>query len=435
MRIAIIAEVYLPKIDGVVIRTVNLLRELEKCGDEVLVCCPEADRPRDGVLPLLEFRSFPFPAYPEYRVGLPDARLVRQMSEFSPDIVHYINPFAFGFRCFNLLARSGLNLPSIFSFHTLYGEFVKRYGVMKPLSQLVWWLMRAHHNCADANLTVSTIMQDELLQRGFQRVRFWPPAVDAELFRPSRATAEMRQRLSTGNPDNPLLLTVSRLAPEKNVDFLEQVLRRVPEAQLAIVGDGPHRSALERRFRGLNVKFVGYLCGAELAAAYASSDAFIYASETETMGNVVLEAMAAGLPVVAPRAGGIPSILSDRKSGLLYSPGDADMAARLTQQVLYDKSLSQELRSAARSHAEAMTWGHAAQCVREHYQATIEEYRACSDLHLERRVGLAAPVLNSLVLAFRMSAMFGQTRAAKRQDIYQPMPARAGVTGAFRQPN
>ena len=100
-----------------------------------------------------------------------------------------------------------------------------------------------------------------------------------------------------------MLLTVSRLAPEKNVDFLAEVLPAFPDACLAIVGDGPARPQLEQRFRGLDARFVGYLKGEELAAAYASADAFVYASETETMGNVVLEAMACGCPVVAPRGG------------------------------------------------------------------------------------------------------------------------------------
>src|SRR5215472_12447976 len=119
----------------------------------------------------------------------------------------------------------------------------------------------------------------------------------------------MRARLSNGQAHRPLLLTVSRLAPEKNVGFLADVLDRFPDAALAVVGDGPQRSELEQHFAGKNAHFVGYLKGAELAAAYASADAFVYASETETMGNVVLEAMASGCALVAPHAGGIPNLV------------------------------------------------------------------------------------------------------------------------------
>src|SRR5262249_54880710 len=208
------------------------------------------------------------------------------------------NPFAFGFRCHDLLRKARLHIPSVFSFHTLYGEFVKQYRILRPLSALLWWMMREYHNCADVNLTVSSIMQKELTKRGFERVELWPPAVDSDLFHPDRRSAAMRDRLTNGRPERRLLLTVSRLAPEKNVGFLAAVLRELPDVSLAIVGDGPHRPELERRFSGTDTKFIGYLKGKELAAAYASADAFVYASETETMGNVVLEAMASGCPVV-----------------------------------------------------------------------------------------------------------------------------------------
>src|SRR5262249_24326523 len=142
-----------------------------------------------------------------------------------------------------------------------------------------------------------------------RRVKLWPPAVDGQLFRPEAASARMRARLANGQHDKRVLLTVSRLAPEKNVGFLADLLAQLPGACLAIVGDGPHRGPLERRFVGNNAHFLGYLKGNDLAAAYASADAFVYASETETMGNVVLEAMASGCAVVAPRAGGIPSLV------------------------------------------------------------------------------------------------------------------------------
>src|SRR5208282_67745 len=104
--------------------------------------------------------------------------------------------------------------------------------------------------------------------------------------------------------------------------FLADMLREIPHASLAVVGDGPHRAALEQRFQGVDARFIGYLKGKELAAAYASADAFVYASETETMGNVVLEAMASGCAVVVPQAGGIPNLVEHRSTGFLYRPRD-----------------------------------------------------------------------------------------------------------------
>ena len=227
MRIAIVAEVFLPKVDGVVHRTVNLIRNLVARGDDVVVICPEAANRGRTPAPVIEFPSFQCPSYPEYRIGVPDARLSAAVESFAPDVLHYVNPFAFGFRCFDILDNSGVSIPSVFSFHTLYGEFVKSYRGLKPLSRTLWWLMRDYHNRADANLTVSTITERELHRRGFERLSVWPPAVDGEMFNPQHACPQMRRRLSGGYPDEPLLLTVSRLAPEKNVALLADVMDRM----------------------------------------------------------------------------------------------------------------------------------------------------------------------------------------------------------------
>jgi len=400
MRIAIIAEVYLPKVDGVVNRTMNLIQQLVRRNDDVLVVCPQAEGSKASPVPIFECPSFPFLLYPEYRIALPDKRLVKQLEHFAPDVVHYVNPFAFGFRCFDLLHRAGMRNPTVFSFHTLYGEFVKKYKLLKPLSHLLWWLMREHHNRADINLTVSRIMQEELQERGFQRVEFWPPAVDGRLFHPSRQSSEMRARLAKGQADKQLLLTVSRLAPEKNVGFLAAILDQFPNACLAVVGDGPQRAELERLFSSRNAHFVGYLKGAELAAAYASADAFVYASETETMGNVILEAMACGCAVAAPRAGGIPSLVTHGETAMLFAPGNMQEAVAVTQTLLSDHVLRARIKQAARQTVEGWDWEHSIERVRQVYLQAIENYRPSSDaLTLKQR--LAEIVVSCLVFGFR----------------------------------
>lgn len=376
MRIVLITEVFLPKIDGVVNRTLNLIRQLAGSGDEVLVVCPEVHGFTDYPVPVVEVRSFSFPLYPEYRIGLPDRRLAGALQRFAPDVVHYVNPFAFGFRCHDVLRKARFAAPTVFSFHTLYGEFVKRYRGLKPLSKFLWWLTREYHNRADLNLTVSAAMLDDLVRRGFDRVDLWPPAVDSELFHPSRASAAMRARLTGGRPERPLLLTVSRLAPEKNVGFLADVIRQLPGARLAVVGDGPARAALERHFAGTDTLFLGYLKGEELAAAYASADAFVYASETETMGNVVLEAMACGRPVVVPDAGGIPTLLTHGASGFLYRPRDLAGAVKLTHLVLEDAGLRARIGQTARQTIEERNWEHSIGRVREVYAEAIRGFQS-----------------------------------------------------------
>jgi glycosyltransferase involved in cell wall biosynthesis len=407
MRVAIIAEVFLPKVDGVVNRTMNLIRQLVRSNDDVLVVCPQARGSKASPVPVVEFPSFSFPLYPEYRIALPDKRLVKVLDHFAPDVLHYVNPFAFGFRCYDLLHRAGVRVPSVFSFHTLYGEFVKQYRLLKPLSHLLWWFMREYHNRADVNLTVSSIMRDELSGRGFRRVELWPPAVDSTLFHPARKNSEMRARLANGPAHKPLLLTVSRLAPEKNVGFLADVLDRFPDASLAVVGDGPQRSELEGRFAGKNAKFIGYLKGAELAAAYASADAFVYASETETMGNVVLEAMACGCPVVAPRAGGIPSLVAHGETGMLYTPRNLHDAIAAIQPVLSDDAFRARLSRAGRETVERLNWDHSIARVREVYQEAMRAYQpAPAWVRFQQR--LAQLIVSGLVYGFKRVSKSGE---------------------------
>jgi glycosyltransferase involved in cell wall biosynthesis len=402
VRIAIIAEVFLPKVDGVVSRTLNLIQQLLRCNDEVLLLCPEGEGCRECAVPVVPVPSFALPVYPEYRIGLPDLRLVEVLEQFRPDILHYMNPFAFGFRCYDLLSKSGLRVPSVFSFHTLYAEFVKRYKLLWPLSRILWWMTREYHNRADMNMTVSSVTQQELTKRGFQRMRLWPPAVDADLFHPGRRSAAMRAKLS-GEGEGPLLVTVSRLAPEKNVEFLAGVLDRLPNARLAIVGDGPYRGELERRFAGKKARFVGYLKGVQLAEAYASADAFVYASETETMGNVILEALACGCPVVAPRAGGIASLVSEGETGLLYTPRDLDDAVRATRLVLEHAEVRNRLVQSARGTVTSWNWENAVGNVRQVYLDTIRAYEGNgTKLTLSQRAAQA--VASSLVWGFRSMA-------------------------------
>jgi glycosyltransferase involved in cell wall biosynthesis len=421
MRIAIIAEVFLPKIDGVVNRTLNLIRHLQRSGDELLVVCPEARGHSECPVPVLSVPSFSFPLYPEYRVGLPNRRLAVALKRFAPDVLHYINPFGFGFRCYDVLRKARLRVPAVFSFHTLYGEFVKQYRGLGPLSKLLWWLTRSYHNRANLNLTVSPAMQEDLTRRGFHRVELWPPAVDSELFHPRRANPAMRARLSGGRPDRPLLLTVSRLAPEKNVGFLADVIREIPEASLAIVGDGPTRPQLERCFAGSDSRFLGYLKGEELAAAYASADAFVYASETETMGNVVLEAMACGQAVVAPNAGGIPNLLSHGTTGFLYPPRDLPAAVRLTRALLAEEGLRARVGQAARQAIEQRNWEHSVGRVREVYAEAIRSGRPGTTWTLSDRV--AQVTMTALVSAFR--AVPHKKKPARTQPALGPEPLHA----------
>lgn len=429
MRIAIVAEVFLPKIDGVVGRTVNLIQQLLANGDEVIVICPKVAEYRNSPVPLIEFPGFPCASYPEYAIGRPDQRLIQELKAFRPDVIHFLNPFAFGFQCYDLLCRSDLQLPVLFSFHTLYGEFVKQYRGLGMLSRLLWWLMKSYHNTADRNLTVSDFMADDLRKRGFERVALWPPAVDCRLYNPERKSAAMRSRLSGNHPESPLLLTVSRLASEKNVSFLTEVLERVPEATLAIVGGGPQRDELVRRFSRYKAHFVGYLRGEELAAAYASADAFVYASETETMGNVILEAMACGLPVIAANAGGVTSLVHHGSNGFLFTPRNATEASQYVGEILQSVDRQEQMSVAALASVQTRTWRRSSDDVRSQYQQVISEFQLLSPSRIgNRQPGMMATLLTkALVRLFQLLAPGKTKPAANIETSRMHQHIRSGV--------
>ena len=178
----------------------------------------------------------------------------------------------------------------------------------------------------------------------------------------------MRFRLTGGRLDRPVALYVGRLSPEKNLEVLGAISDQHPRLRLALVGDGPARAKLERRFAGRPVQFLGFLRGEELAAAFASADLFVMPSTTETLGFVVLEAMSSGLPVVAARAGGIPDLVEDGVNGLLYDPAEPASAAKAVAELLAHPGRRLDLAEQARRSAEQCSW-------QQETRQLVDEYR------------------------------------------------------------
>jgi glycosyltransferase involved in cell wall biosynthesis len=231
------------------------------------------------------------------------------------------------------------------------------------------------HNKANINLCTSSAMVDELKSHGIERVQLWQRGIDTDLFHPGRPADElvaMRAYLSEDNPEAPLLLYVGRLSAEKNIEELKPILAGLPGARLALVGGGPHREALVKHFEGTPTFFAGYLEGAKLAQAFSAADLFMLPSKTETLGLVLLEAMAAGCPSVAARAGGIPDIVQDGNSGFLYDT-EAEAIAQAGR-LLADWELRERTRAAARAEAERWGW-HAATKQLEQYYAMAQVNR------------------------------------------------------------
>ncbi len=370
MRIAVFTETAPPSVNGVVRRLDHTLRHLADGGDEVLVFAPSAASDRWQSARVIGAPSFPLPMYPELSVAVPRPALRSQLARFKPDVVHLVNPAVLGAGG-AIYARS-LGLPVIASFHTHLPRYLHHYG-LGVLEPLAWELIRGVHNQASLNLCISETVAAELRERGLERVSVgWRGGVDTDLFHPKRADAQMRARLSGGAPEAPLMIAVGRLGAEKGLEVLSSVLPCLPGARLAIVGDGPHRRALEQHFAGLPVVFTGFLAGEELASAVASADVMVFPSQTDTLGLVLLEAMAAGTPVVAAAGGGVPDVVEDGVSGLLFAPGDGAAAAAAVRGLLDDPLRRELLRLGGRRQAEAWSWPAAVADLRGWYLRAIE---------------------------------------------------------------
>lgn len=368
MRIALFTETFLPKVDGIVTRLRHTVDHLQRLGDQVLVVAPDGGLQEHQGAKIYGVSGFPLPLYPELKLAVPRPAIVETLDRFRPDLVHIVNPAVLGLA--GLFYSKLRQVPLIASYHTHLPEYLQHYG-LGMLEGVLWELLKAAHNQAALNLCTSTAMVQTLSGKGIERTDLWQRGVDTETFQPTLASLEMRSRLSQGQPDAPLLLYVGRLSAEKEIEQIKPVLQAIPGARLALVGDGPHRLALEKQFADTPTHFVGYLQGQELASAFASADVFVFPSRTETLGLVLLEAMAAGCPVVAARSGGIPDIVEDGVNGYLFDPTDEQGAIVATQRLFANTEERETLRRNARREAERWSWASATRQLQNYYQTVI----------------------------------------------------------------
>ena len=253
-------------------------------------------------------------------------RALNRLRKSRPDVIHAVTPGFFVIPA--ILYSRLLNIPLVISYHTHLPHYAERYvkipGVQYLAVKLAEWYLPTALNFADLTLATSPQLKQQMVDLGCRNVEVWRKGVNTEVFNSAYnvSNVEMRSRMTGGEPHRPLLLYVGRLGREKNIDEIKAVLERVPEARLAIVGSGPAEEELKVHFAGTDTIFMGQMTGEDLSRAYAAADVFVMPSTSETLGFVVLEAMASEVPVVGARAGGIPNLINDC---LLYtSPSPRD---------------------------------------------------------------------------------------------------------------
>jgi len=375
VKIAFFTETFLPKVDGIVTRLTKTIDNLVQKGDEVVVFCPEGCPTEYKGAKIIGVAAMPLPLYPELKLGLPGPAVSDALENFKPDLIHVVNPAVLGLGGI-WLAKSN-NIPLIASYHTHLPKYLEHYG-MGMLEPLLWELLKAAHNQALLNLCTSTAMVEELESKGIKRTALWQRGVDTETFNPEFRNQKMRQKLLGKYPDkNSLLIYVGRLSAEKQIERIKPVLEEIPNTCLALVGDGPYRNQLEKIFENTQTNFIGYLSGEELASAYASGDIFLFPSSTETLGLVLLEAMAAGCPVIGANKGGIPDIINDGVNGCLYNPDGVDQGKssliEATKKILNNNTKKENMRIDARKEAEKWNWSQATLQLKKYYEETLKQ--------------------------------------------------------------
>ncbi|MFF7332386.1 glycosyltransferase [Streptomyces sp. NPDC008150] len=366
MRVVIVTESFPPDVNGVAHCALQTARHLVGRGHTPLVVAPAtAAGPApdtDAPCPVVRVPSLPLPGYPQVRVALPSRRVAAAIAEHRADIVHLASPFVLGVR--GMAAAGRLGVPAVAVYQTDLAGYARTY--MGAGEAAAWRRIRSVHAAADRTLAPSGAALRDLETRGVPRVRLWPRGVDAERFRPARRDEALRRELA---PRGELIVGyVGRLAPEKQVELLSGVCG-LDNVRVVVVGDGPSRGGLAGALPG--AALLGRRTGDELARLFASLDVFVHTGPFETFCQTVQEAMASGVPVVAPAVGGPLDLVDHGRTGLLVPPRDADAVRDAVRELAADPARRAAYGAAGRAAVEGRTWAAVGDQLVGHYTEVL----------------------------------------------------------------
>lgn len=381
MRVAIITENFLPKLDGVTRTLARLLEHLQTTGHQALLLGPESGMEQYAGAEVVGTAGVPFPFYPELKFNFFRPLFVRRLQEFRPDIIHVVDPVILG--ATGLAAARLFHTPIISSYHTNLAAYCSHFG-FTALTKPMWLYNRFIHNQCTLTFCPSQSTATMLREQGFERLRIWPRGVDTALFTPERRSQDVRAAWlkEREQPENKhILLYVGRVSWEKNLRLLMQAYRGMDHERchLVIVGDGPASAEIQQELHDVPVTFTGYLSGEALATAYASADLFAFPSYTETFGQVVLEAMASGLPVVGLLSDGVCDLIEGGYTGLLLDirqktiEQQVEMYRLYLERLVQDQHLRHTMGQAVLEQAYRRTWYEAMECLVRGYQEVIAQ--------------------------------------------------------------
>lgn len=351
LRVLIVTESFLPQINGVTNSVRRVLEHLAGEGHEAAVIAPTGPSEYAG-FPVLRVRGATLPFYKDFRLGLETRHRLRAIFErFGPDVIHVASPATLGYQAIRVAGE--LDIPTVAIYQTDLVGFAERY----PLFSLAGGpkaaaaLTRSIHGRVDRTLVPSSTSLAQLDGLGIGATALWPRGVDTVLFHAEKRDYRLRLTLAPGGET--IVGYVGRLAPEKELGLLREISED-PRYSLVFVGGGPEEERLRRLMP--RARFTGVLHGEELAAAYASLDIFVHTGRHETFCQSAQEALASGVPVVAPRQGGPVDVVDDLKSGFLYEPGSAEDLARFVRTLHTNPRLARRMGRFGRAKVEGRSW-------------------------------------------------------------------------------
>ena len=362
MNLALVTETYSPEINGVAMTLGRLVDGLAQRGHRLTIIRPRQrhESPRFSVTQRVACRQvrlpgIPIPGYPQLRLGLPASRRLRQLWSLSrPDLVHVATEGPLGASAITTAHEFGIPVTS--SFHTNFDQYTRDYriGWLKPV--VAAWLRHLHNRTRRTFVPTPTLLT-RLSTEGYTNLRLLSRGVDTALFNPAQRDASLRASWGVA-PEDPVILHVGRIAPEKNYPLLFRAFDAVkavePRARLVLVGDGPRLSAYQRQRP--DVIFTGFYTGLNLARHYASGDLYLHASSTETFGNVITEALASGLAVSAFDYAAAHEFIRHEENGLVAPVDDEATFFANARRLITDRPLRQRLRAAAPAAVHNRSW-------------------------------------------------------------------------------
>jgi phosphatidylinositol alpha 1,6-mannosyltransferase len=362
MRVAVVTESFLPQVNGVTNSVLRVCEQLRARGHEALVVAPGRGPTEYAGARVVRAPSLPMPGYTDFRLARPWPHLTEVLRDFRPDVVHLASPAVLGAQA--AFAARRLHLPVVAVYQTDLAGFASRYG-LSSVERSIWRWLRTVHGLAGRTLAPSRHAMEQLRDNGVLRVSRWARGVDLQRFDPGHRDEALRRRLAPGG--ELVVGYVGRLAHEKQVSLLTG-LQDLDGVRLVVVGDGPQRRQLQQQLPG--AQFLGFQQGAELARTFASLDVFVHTGAHETFCQAAQEALASGVPVVAPAAGGLLDLVTPGRTGRLFLPGDHDDLRRQVAQ-LRDDAVRQPMGLRARASVEGRGWDVLGEQLVRHYDEVV----------------------------------------------------------------